>query len=79
MSEMELGTQPLEEIMARLGLSNADIVNASTEQLTHKMVHKARKGRRLTLNVQSKILRALDAVKPEAHFTLKDLFNYNGV
>ncbi len=76
--EMELGAQPLDEIMTKLGLSNADVVKASTEQLTHKMVAKGRKGRRLTMNVQSKILRALNAVNTENQFTLAQLFNYKG-
>lgn len=75
---MELGTQPLDEVMTRLGVSNADLVEASTEHLTFKMVHKGRKGRRLTLNVQTKILQALHALKPEAGLTLADLFNYAG-
>jgi len=75
---MELGVQPLDEILTRLGLINDDLTKASTEQLTHKMVHKGRKGRRLTLNAQSKILRALNAAKPGMNYTLKDLFNYEG-
>ncbi len=45
--------------MTRLGLSNADLVKASTEQLTFKMIQKARKGKPLTPNVQNKILAAL--------------------
>lgn len=75
---MELGTQPLDALMTRLGISNADLVEASTEHLTFKMVHKGRKGRRLTLNVQTKILQALHALKPETGLTLADLFNYKG-
>jgi len=78
MSGMELGVQPLDEILARLGLINDDLTKASTEQLTHKMVQKGRKGRRLTLNAQTKILRALNAAKPGMKYTLKDLFNYEG-
>jgi len=79
MSGMELGAQPLDEIMTRLGLGNDELTKASTEQLTHKMVHRGRKGRRLTLNTQSKILRALNAAKPGMNYALKDLFNYEGV
>jgi hypothetical protein len=74
--EKELGTQPLDALMEKLGLSNADLVRASTEQLSFKMVHKGRKGRRLTRNVQNKILEALRATKPGNPFTLQDLFNY---
>jgi len=72
----DLGTQPLDAVLTRLELSNSDLVSVSTEQLTHKMVQKGRKGRRLTPNVQHKILNALNTLKPEAHFTMKDLFNY---
>ena len=79
MSGMELGVQPLDEILTCLGLTNDDLTKASTEQLTHKLVHKGRKGRRLTLNAQSKILRALNAAKPGVNYTLKDLFNYEGL
>ena len=63
----------LEEIMTALGLKNNDLVKASTEQLTHKMVAKARKGKPLTPNVQMKILRALNASQNTKQFTLKDL------
>ena len=72
----ELGIQPLDEVLARLGLSNADLVRASAEQLTHKMVQKGRKGRRLTLNVQMKILKALNPLDPDLKYTLKQIFNY---
>ena len=68
--------QPLDGVMTSLGLSNAGLVRASTKQLTHKMVQKGRKGRRLTLNVQKKILEALNAMNPGHQFTLEELFNY---
>ena len=51
--------QSLNDLMTERGLSNADLVKASTEQLTFKMVQKARKGKPLTPNVQKKILAAL--------------------
>ncbi len=60
--------------MTRLGLTNADLVKASTEQLTFKMVQKARKGKLLTPNVQQKILTALQTVRPEDNLALKDIF-----
>ena len=66
--------EPLDSLMTRLGLTNADLVKASAEQLTFKMVQKARKGRPLTLNVQKKILAALRTLRPEDNLTLKDLF-----
>jgi hypothetical protein len=76
--ERDMGPQPLEEVMTRLGLSNDDLVQASKEQLTHKMVKKGRKGRLLTLNVQTKILNAIKAAKPAENITLEILFNYRG-
>ena len=76
MHTMDLGVQPIDELMTKLGLSNADLVKASTEMLTFKMVQKARKGRRLTLNVQQKILNAVRAARPENNIALQDLFNY---
>lgn len=74
--QMELGVQPLDALMTRLGLSNHDLVAASTEQLSHKVVQKGRKGRRLTLNAQHKILNALNQLKPEENLSLGKLFNY---
>ena len=73
-----MGRQPLDELMTRLGLSNADLVRASKEQLTHKMVNRGRKGRLLTLNVQLKILNAMKAARPEENSSLGTLFNYRG-
>ncbi len=62
--------------MSQLGISNADIVRASTEQLTFKMVQRGRKGRRLTPNIQDKILKALLTVKPELKLGRRHLFRY---
>ena len=73
---MELGLQPLDAVMTRLGLANSDLVEASTDQLSHKMVQKGRKGRRLTPHIQTKILKALNSASTEKKFIAKDLFNY---
>ena len=75
---MELGVQPLDQILTALKLKNSDLVEKSTDQLTHKMVAKGRKGRRLTLNAQNKILRALNSVQSEKQYQISDLFNYEG-
>lgn len=72
----ELGTQPLDALMTRLGLSNHTLVAVSTEQLSHKVVQKARKGRRLTPKAKTKILNALHHLLPENRFAHRDLFNY---
>ena len=69
--------QPLDILMTQYKLTNADLVNASTEQLSFKMVSKGRKGRRLTPNVQDKILSALSKVKPELKLRRRDLFIYD--
>jgi hypothetical protein len=61
--------------MADRGLNARDLVAGSTEQITHKMVSRACKGRRLTPNVQRKIRDALNAATGE-EFTLEQLFNY---
>ena len=47
--------QPLDAVMVRLNLSNADLVRVSGEQLSFKMVQKGRKGKPLSLNIQNKI------------------------
>ena len=72
----DLGPQPLGEILTKLELSNSDVVAASTEQLTHKQVQKAIKGRRISKNIQQKIVKALNAVNAELKYSKKDLFNY---
>ena len=69
------GPQPLADLLARHALKSHDLVSASTEQITHKMVARAVKGRRLTNNVQSKIQRVLNKLTHE-NYRLADLFNY---
>ncbi len=85
----DFGVQPLDRLMTELELGNHELVLASPGQLTHKQVQKARKGRRLTPNLQRKVKDALeaaltkraadasddDAPKPLA-YKLADLFSY---
>ena len=73
--ERDLGPQPISGILAELNLKPHDLVAASTQQLTHKMVSRACKGRRLTLNTQTKILNALN-LAANKNYSLQDLFNY---
>ncbi len=69
--------QPLDALMNKLNISNADLVKASTEQLSFKMVNKGRTGnRRLSPKVQDKILTALLTLKPELKLRRRDLFCY---
>lgn len=71
----DLGPQPLAARLDELGLSHHDLVAASTEQLTHKMVARACKGRWLTPAVRKKIQRAL-ATAAGRPFELTELFSY---
>jgi hypothetical protein len=73
--ERDLGEQPLAALLTELGLKSHDLVTASTEQITHKMVQRGCKGRRLTKNVQGKLLRALNTAT-EKTYVLADLFIY---
>ncbi len=71
----DLGPQPIAALMEREGLSSAALVSASTEQLTHKMVTRACKGRRLTANTQKKVQRALETALGRS-CELSELFDY---
>ncbi len=73
--ERNLGEQPLAAILTEQDIKPHDLVVASTEHITHKMVSRAVKGRRLTRNVQHKILRALNKATKK-NYALADLFNY---
>jgi hypothetical protein len=86
MNDMECGPQPLNGLMDSWGLRNHDLVDASTEQLTHKQVQRARNGRRLTLRMMQKVMRALNVAiwqrftdeQKEAfvEYTTANIFNY---
>lgn len=73
--ERDFGEQPLAKIMAKYGLKPHDLVINSTEQITHKMVARAVKGRRLNLKIQYRLLSAINKVAPK-QYILSDLFNY---
>ncbi len=60
MSELDHGLQPLNGLMEKWGLDNHELVEISTEQLTHKQVQKARKGRQMTLKMMMKVNRAFN-------------------
>lgn len=80
------GTQPLDALMERWKLTNHQLVEASPEQLNHKQVQKARKGRQLTLALMQKVARTLNIAvwsrlskeEKEQYFEYlhKHLFNY---
>jgi hypothetical protein len=73
--ERNLGDQPLIQLLERHDLKPKDLVDASTIQLTHKMVSRATKGRRLTPNTKDKVLQALNGASGES-YAMGDLFNY---
>ncbi len=74
-NERNCGEQPIAGLLAKHGLSAHDLVAASTEQLTHKMVAKACKGRWLTPNVRGKIRTALNRAAG-TEYAPAELFNY---
>lgn len=78
--QREFGPQPLDDWMEQLDLTNRDLVFASVEQLTHKQVQKARKGRRISANLKNKIKNALErrlqGSQEERTFRMDELFNY---
>ena len=81
------GPQPMDELMTRWGVTNHQLVETSVEQLNHKQVQRARKGRQLTLHLMQKVARtfndaALSTLKKEDRpnfkpYTHKHLFNYS--
>ena len=73
--ERNYGEQPIAQIMAEAGLKAHDLVTASPVQMTHKMVARACKGRRLTPNTREIVLAALEAATGKK-FLMRDLFNY---
>ena len=74
--ERNLGPQPVAELLAKHELTPNDLVRASTQQLTHKMVARAVKGRRLTANTMDKVLVALNTAS-EGTYVRADLFTYS--
>ena len=54
------GSQPLDGLLVRWNITNHELVEVSAEQLNHKQVQKACKGRQLTLHLMQKLMRALN-------------------
>ena len=74
-NELNLGPQPIAKILEQKELKPHDLVEASTEQITHKMVTRACKGRKLSPKVKLKIQKSLNNIT-EKQYSLKELFNY---
>ena len=73
--ERNFGPQPIARVMQDRGLTPNDLVRASEDQLTHKAVSRAMRGRWLTPNMQDKVRRALERASGERH-ALGELFTY---
>ncbi|MHC5156821.1 MAG: hypothetical protein ACYSOZ_01805 [Planctomycetota bacterium] len=73
--QRDYGPQPIAALMAKHNLKAHDLVAASTEQITHKMVARACKGRKLSRRVQLKLVNSLNTAS-EKSYTLKDCFTY---
>lgn len=73
--ERDLGPQPLGDLLVTHELTKHDLVAASTEQITHKMVSRAVRGRRLTPHVMVKIQNALNQAAG-TDYGLSALFTY---
>ena len=71
----DFGPQPIADLMQHLQLKVHDLVEASTEQLTHKMVARAIKGRRLTSNTKGIVQRAMNQATGNVYKQVQ-LFNY---
>jgi hypothetical protein len=71
----DFGEQPIAKIMAEHGFKSHDLVSNSAAQITHKMVSRAVKGRRLNLKIQYRILNALNKAAGK-QYALENLFNY---
>ena len=74
-SDRNKGPQPIIEVMRQYNLNAKDLVSASAEQLTHKMVARAMKGRQLTINSKGIVQRAMNRATSKV-WTQKQLFNY---
>ena len=83
---LDHGPQPLDTMMEQWKLKNHELVEASPEQLTFKQVQKARKGRKMTIPMMQKVMRAFNIAiwgkltkeEKEAYFEYghKHLFSY---
>ena len=73
--DRNLGEQPISEIMAKLELTPHDLVEASEDHITHKMVKRACKGRWCTKNTRAKVRYALQNASGKA-YSLDQLFTY---
>ncbi|WP_206026251.1 hypothetical protein [Roseimicrobium sp. ORNL1] len=78
--ERNLGTQPIDAVIEKHALKNHDVVQMNRGGLTHKIVQKARKGRRLKPNMKVRVTEALNVTLKQRGIDEKygvgQLFNY---
>ena len=72
---LNFGEQPIAAIMREAGLKAHDLVSVSKVQMTHKMVARACKGRKLTANTKTIVQNALQTATGKM-YAFADLFNY---
>ena len=70
-----MGEQPLARMMHERGLSNHDVVAASARPITHKLVMRAARGRRLTVHSKALVVEAFNRATGGS-FRAADLFDY---
>jgi len=73
--ERNLSEQPIARIMADNNITRHDLVAIAAQHVTHKMVARACKGRRLTPNTKRMILDALNQAGDRT-YSMRELFNY---
>ncbi|MFN9719596.1 MAG: hypothetical protein ACK58L_12930 [Planctomycetota bacterium] len=71
----DLGMQPIADLMIQLNLKPHDLVTASSSQITHKLITRAMKGRRLTPHSKRLVQHAISAATGR-NWSLSDLFSY---
>jgi hypothetical protein len=76
---MNVGVQPLDAIMTEKEIKNNDLVSiAPPGFITHKQIQKGRKGRRLTMHMQQKLMDALNIYSAPESYEWEQLFTYRG-
>lgn len=73
--ERNLGEQPIGRLLEDLGLDAHDLVTASETPITHKLIARAIKGRRLTAHSMELVRKALCKASG-SDYTREQLFNY---
>lgn len=73
--DRNLGEQPLAALLTEHNLRSQDLVATEPTRITHKMIGRASKGRRLTPHSQKLVLKALNTATGKS-YALPELFNY---